>query len=1466
MSEPQYLSRDIDYLGDIGAKLRDLRGYATLAHELIQNADDAPEATTISFDVRYDALIVDNDGFFSDCGNVRNADCRWKDERKHLCDFHRFRRVASGDKREETDATGAFGTGFISVYQITDQPELISSGQHWIIREDQESSKRIQVCPGCDHCRAPNLPRTRFILPWACNPDSVLRLAFRIEAISDQDANTFLGELTQSVPTAILFLKKIRQINILRDGQLVQRVERHSEKDNLIIQVSGREPERWRLLHGEFDDVAFDLRAQHGRRIEEKRGSAVTIAIPDTPLDRGLLCASLPTQYDTGLPFHVNADFFPSSDRKRIVFESEFQSQWNRAAIYAAAKTLRDNLDGLRTLVGHKRLWELIEATNHVASESSRGQCDNSLGEFWRLLASRLSQLPIVLTTKQTWNKPSETLLLENPDEEAAIPLLESLAIPIVHSDLRPYHNLLRNSQVGVQLLDVSHITARLQERGLNKRVPLSAVPSFLRERIQREMLWHEFEILLKRQRKPDAQRDVEQKIAACALVLGRDNALWQCKEVYHADEETRTLFASIAPSFPFVAGEEEGNNLLKLLCPVFTAATGASVLSRLGELALAQALAEHRLDPFQLIGWFESRRNDVLKSSQLRSQIAQLPIFPSANDLHDLNALALPGDFEDPLGLANLVDLKRLQGRRDFLRELGARELNFQRYAVEYIPRAITDSNVPKEKKQKAIRLLAERLSEIKGDPTTQNTLSEIPLVECEDGVFRKPSQVYLPSKNAADILGAVSVAALPRESPDAVRDLYVWLGVADKPRLQDIVARIQQLSDRPPTPQSVQAIRNIFEHLGECLKKDGENSSLLTPLRARAWLLARGDTKQWHKPQDLHAVFNDYLFATQARFLDVPYEIQRASSELLDVLAIRKAPQPDQVVAHLLECARKGIAVNRDVYRFLNDNAQDLSIDQLKDQACILLSNDTYVKPNQVFWGQHTFGRFRYQLGNDLRQYIKLFERLGVRQVPNTTDAMAVLTEIAQEYGESNRNLDDDAHAVLYECWKMLERTLDLGEISESEFASLRQLKIIPDKRRIMNKPEDVFFEDRAGLALKFDNFLEHNVITRPLGAWHAMKIAGVCSLARAVQSDLVECTEIQGGSLVQHRLQERREQLARVLESKELVQLDKIDFQAASELMVQYRIRAFNQERTSNPEGKSAHFRRDNKTLYYVTSNGTIPWAYIARELASEICTDDEPGHLALGIKEVLANETEQDARTTLDALGFPPFEIVDTTPVGAGNIIEQLGGQGAPPEIVGSSGQPTTPESPLTPEEPLRPILGGVQPPPPGFVPPQGPGDAPFTGKKQHTVGKQHGRFRTYVFEDEHQGEQDPDLAERHSKLGRIGEERVIEFEHQHGRLAGKMPINHKGYDIESKDAKGNIVRYIEVKAIGTGWGSSGVGLSDAQFHKALELGDKFWLYVVEHAERDDCRIYPIQNPARKANQFFYDDGWKQASEE
>src|SRR5262249_55792888 len=149
LRQPTTLSRGIDYLGDLGAKLRDLQGDRTLAYELIQNADDAPTATFISFDITPEALVVDNDSAFSDCVSVEQPECPWKDAPEHgyRCDFHRIRNIASGDKRTEPGTTGAFGIGFITVYQVTDAPEIISAGRHWKLHEERPQDHRIEVCP-----------------------------------------------------------------------------------------------------------------------------------------------------------------------------------------------------------------------------------------------------------------------------------------------------------------------------------------------------------------------------------------------------------------------------------------------------------------------------------------------------------------------------------------------------------------------------------------------------------------------------------------------------------------------------------------------------------------------------------------------------------------------------------------------------------------------------------------------------------------------------------------------------------------------------------------------------------------------------------------------------------------------------------------------------------------------------------------------------------------------------------------------------------------------------------------------------------------------------------------------------------------------------------------------------------------------------------------------------------------------
>jgi len=60
----RYLSQGVDYLGFLEAKLRDWQGFDRVVYELIQNADDAPNTTKISFDFTDKALVVENNGSF----------------------------------------------------------------------------------------------------------------------------------------------------------------------------------------------------------------------------------------------------------------------------------------------------------------------------------------------------------------------------------------------------------------------------------------------------------------------------------------------------------------------------------------------------------------------------------------------------------------------------------------------------------------------------------------------------------------------------------------------------------------------------------------------------------------------------------------------------------------------------------------------------------------------------------------------------------------------------------------------------------------------------------------------------------------------------------------------------------------------------------------------------------------------------------------------------------------------------------------------------------------------------------------------------------------------------------------------------------------------------------------------------------------------------------------------------------
>ncbi|MHA1864688.1 MAG: sacsin N-terminal ATP-binding-like domain-containing protein, partial [Candidatus Thorarchaeota archaeon] len=113
-----------------------------VVRELVQNADDAKDldgfgAKRIVFRFQDDALYVANDG----------RAFTLEDEG----DFDRIRRVLGEHKRKEEGVTGQHGSGFWTVYAITNTPEVHSTG--WSKRFNPGKKEWEHYNPGSEGYR-----------------------------------------------------------------------------------------------------------------------------------------------------------------------------------------------------------------------------------------------------------------------------------------------------------------------------------------------------------------------------------------------------------------------------------------------------------------------------------------------------------------------------------------------------------------------------------------------------------------------------------------------------------------------------------------------------------------------------------------------------------------------------------------------------------------------------------------------------------------------------------------------------------------------------------------------------------------------------------------------------------------------------------------------------------------------------------------------------------------------------------------------------------------------------------------------------------------------------------------------------------------------------------------------------------------------------------------------------------------
>lgn len=162
-----------------------------------------------------------------------------------------------------------------------------------------------------------------------------------------------------------------------------------------------------------------------------------------------------------------------------------------------------------------------------------------------------------------------------------------------------------------------------------------------------------------------------------------------------------------------------------------------------------------------------------------------------------------------------------------------------------------------------------------------------------------------------------------------------------------------------------------------------------------------------------------------------------------------------------------------------------------------------------------------------------------------------------------------------------------------------------------------------------------------------------------------------------------------------------------------------------------------------------------------------------------------------------------------------------------------------------------------------------GSASHTSQAGNVSESQRTRLLSYVLP---KGEattpdkdKDTDTSDNRENINRAGVDRVLAWETQAGRYPTEMSHTHPGYDIESRNEAGEVVRYIEVKSRTGVWDQQGVTLSDTQFHEAQKRGEAYWLYTVENADQDDAHIFRIQDPANHVEYFCFDNGWGDLSE-
>ncbi len=1490
-------------LGNIRSHLAGLQGYDVMALELVQNADDA-KAQKIVFDITDDGLVVHNSGKFSYCGDLNAKPCVFQAKQggNAICDYHRIIDVGSGGKLLQNENIGRFGIGFLSAYQITDRPEIRSSGiKLTLIPEEGEwSIEELSDEPA----------GTTFFLPWARKPDTRARVQLGVSHIEVFHIDQVATDLKRVLRQSLLFLRHVRSAEVWRHGALLLACDLdRSDEPSLSVRFrpSG-EIEKWHILRADAAKNAEQLCKTYSRLAGLKRSTEIGVGLRIEPelLSDGLLYAFLPTKQSSGLPLHINADFFPAPNRKEVIFDGDQHEQaWNEMLIKTAAEKIARDPEGLLDMLGPGQFWKTLSKAFDLISEPSAPRCYK---HFWECTKATATEACIVQVQDGSIQQAGAVFLPPNPLTTEQADALLYAGGRLASEKLRPFQVVM--GQLGAKILTLKR-TVDLLSSVLSARGGQVTRVDEGRVKIFYKPLWRLVNDLLPESNTVPYQ--LARRLESLPFVVTEDLCLVTIDRAYAAPKKSMVdRIAALLPGltlasrdfleFPKLGGQVQTLNLAKVVSHI-----GSRITSEPAEDVIgtgSEALGD-------FYGLFPELDDYGTANPGVYKTLADLPIWRSGSGLVKATEALLPGDFIDPTGQANLLDTSVLSDRaREFVStKLGIKTQTVDAYVEKMLPNFFDEQGpIDSTKYQGLITELAKHSVLIDEDGPRQ-ILGSLPIIPTQDGGWSRPDETYRRSEALVQVLGDAAHLWLDENRlPDvnSVHNFVDGIGILQSATPRHLVDRILDIADgSPPTDDAKRASSEAFYELCqnyEAWKEKAAFQEAITDLRSTDCLPVDGDPLNWHSPDSLYAPFQADAFRSQAKILKFR-DTKRLKTEMLRDLGIKINPSTQLVIDHLKHCMERGIGPHKFTYQVLNEPARvsDPLVAKLKDTQCIYVENKgEFVRTNQVYWGAQQLGEYAFRVPDSMKPFAPLFKAIGVKDAPECSDYVAILIDIAEDHFKRFAPVVDADRVIYDTCLDAVATAYEQGECGTVELQRLGKAPAILNLADMATLPDEVLLYDSEWYANFFGGELDRALCKLPAGVDSLATELGVKKLSESasVSLEYVHGEERDETELAE-KLVKRKDVFARLLHDEQATVRNRVCTALSVLKAVSYdavhikaSIQLTDDFVSAPPVPAPAFYEIEEGLLTIRRPVDNRNWAHILNAIFHQWIPEATGSEISklTALAGLLMEKTTEGAHDYLTDTGMPQLDegrpVVD-----AGDLASQeLGELGASAEQIDER-QMDEPVATVEDGE-LEAEAPDVGPRDSSHEENQGTQGSEVTPIQRKDVSVPGGQFlqtkenprrkkrpkykeqwdrrllsyvRRVQEESSEGGQESMGPSEHNLAVEFVARAAVCTYEKERGRIAKQMAQTNPGYDITSHDPLTGEDRIIEVKGIMGEWNQTGVGLSRTQFSNAQDCGDRYWLYVVENVSNPDhvC-IHPIRNPAMQVTSFMFDGNWREAA--